>query len=51
MSLKTISPCGPVTFDFDGEFSIVADPAGGEVASRVETLRRIIGQVLGLEFG
>lgn len=43
-------PHGALVFNFDGEFSIVADPAGGEVASRIETLRSLIGQVLGLQF-
>lgn len=43
--------CGhSLAFDFDGEFSVVADPAGGEIASRIESLRRALGQALGLRF-
>ena len=39
----------PTVFDFDGEFSVVADPAGGDVSKRIEDVRKAIEKVLGCE--
>lgn len=41
----------PVLFVFDGEFSVVADPAGGEVASRIQVVQASIADMLGIDFG
>lgn len=39
-----------LVFTFEGEFSVVADPAGGEVASRIEGVRGVVAKALGLDF-
>lgn len=47
-----LSAATPTTaFSFDGEFSIVADPAGGLVADRIERVQEVMGQAVGLVFG
>lgn len=40
----------PVLFAFDSEFSIVADPAGGEVASRIDKIVVLVTERLGIQF-
>ena len=39
----------PAVFTFSGEYSVVVDPAGGDVGARIEQLRGVIGEVLGVE--
>ncbi|PSS35571.1 hypothetical protein PHLCEN_2v1482 [Hermanssonia centrifuga] len=39
-----------VAFAFDGEFSIVADPVGGQVGSRIQTVQMKLGTSLGIAF-
>lgn len=43
-------PDGPLVFTFEGEFSIVADPAGGDVGSRLTSMQEAIGEHMGLAF-
>lgn len=40
----------PTFFAFDGEFSVIADPAGGEVGSRIQEVQTDIGRMLGIAF-
>ncbi|KAI0338203.1 hypothetical protein BDW22DRAFT_798403 [Trametopsis cervina] len=40
----------PAVFTFDGEYSVVADPAGGDVSARIHAVQVTISQHLGLEF-
>lgn len=40
----------PMRFTFDGEFSVVADPSGGEVASRIQLVQASVGDLLGVDF-
>lgn len=39
----------PTVFDFDGEYSMVADPAGGDVSKRIQDVRKAIEEVIGCE--
>ena len=39
----------PAVFTFSGEYSVVVDPSGGDVGARIEQLRGVIGEVLGVE--
>ncbi|KZT12509.1 uncharacterized protein LAESUDRAFT_753584 [Laetiporus sulphureus 93-53] len=41
---------GPVLFNFDGEYSIVADPAGGPVDSTVKNVMSQIETTIGVKF-
>ncbi|KAI0732969.1 hypothetical protein C8Q72DRAFT_773651 [Fomitopsis betulina] len=45
-----ISTAMPIHFGFDGEYSVVADPAGGMVDFVVKLVARQIQAVLGLQF-
>lgn len=40
----------PAVFTFDGEYSVVADPAGGDVSARIHAVQVTISQHLGLDF-
>ncbi|CAL1705879.1 unnamed protein product [Somion occarium] len=39
----------PMAFSFDGEFSMVADPAGGDVLKRIQAFRKAVEGILGAE--
>ncbi|KAF7790061.1 hypothetical protein EIP86_001011 [Pleurotus ostreatoroseus] len=41
----------PMHFSFEGECSVVADPAGGEVASRIQLVQASVADLLGVDFG
>ncbi len=38
----------PAMFSFSGEFSVVADPAGGDVGLHIETVQTLLGHYLGI---
>ncbi|GJE90231.1 hypothetical protein PsYK624_063590 [Phanerochaete sordida] len=40
----------PALFAFEGEFSEIADPTGGEVGSRIEQVQGDVGRALGMAF-
>ncbi|KAI0682533.1 hypothetical protein BC835DRAFT_863351 [Cytidiella melzeri] len=48
LSAKLSSANAPSVFQFTGEFSVVANPTGGDVGAQIETLQRTIGQRLGV---
>lgn len=43
-------PMQPVIFAFEGEFSVIADPAGGEVSERIHSVKQNVASALELEF-
>ena len=45
-----VSTTSPTVFSFKGEYSIVANPAGGAVDLAVKVVANQIGNALGLEF-
>jgi hypothetical protein len=40
----------PTFFSFEGEYSVIADPAGGEVGSRIQTVQAEVAKYLGIVF-
>jgi hypothetical protein len=52
-SLPNPNAIGPINFNFDGEYSIVANPARGRkrVLERVATVKKDICAAIGLNFG
>ena len=48
MPLESVQP---TVFSFEGEYSVIADPAGGEVGSRIQLVQDEISKALGIRFG
>lgn len=46
----TLENVQPTVFSFEGEFSVIADPSGGEVGSKIELVQAEIGKALGMQF-
>ena len=40
----------PAFFAFDGEFTVIADPSGGEVGSKIQLVQEEVGRILGVAF-
>lgn len=40
----------PTVFGFEGEFSVISDPTGGEVGSKIQDVQAEIGKALGITF-
>ena len=40
----------PVYFGFVGEYSVIADPTGGEVATKIHLLKKAVEQVMDYQF-
>ena len=45
--LETVKP---TVFAFEGEFSVIAEPAGGEVGSKLQVVQNEVGKILGIPF-
>ena len=50
LKARTGTDSKPMVFNFDGEYSVVADPAGGSVDSVVNTIIRNVQAALELRF-
>lgn len=50
ISKMTLENVQPTVFSFEGEFSVIADPSGGEVGSKIELVQAEIGKALGMQF-
>lgn len=46
-----VIPVHPMLFIFAGEYSIVADPNGGDMTGRIESVRQAVVETMGVEFG
>ncbi|TCD61512.1 hypothetical protein EIP91_008309 [Steccherinum ochraceum] len=40
----------PTYFTFEGEFSVVADPMGGDMTAKIHAVRRAVGEVMSVNF-
>ena len=47
MPLESVQP---TVFSFEGEFSVIADPAGGEVGTQIQSVQEEISKTLGIRF-
>ncbi|THH28314.1 hypothetical protein EUX98_g5881 [Antrodiella citrinella] len=45
-----VVPVSPTVFTFDGEYSVVADPMGGDMSLKIEEVREDVSEALGVTF-